>query len=158
MFLIFFTMMLVQENNRIEERRRSGFSLSNKSSTLSNERNNTNYMVSKISREMQRICLERQLAKKEGNLNFSEFVIVLIEMEYVTQNLTNNERDLVNKIWDILKGDDIGGVSPRNLLFFLIGIHQLKVDQIFYKGKIDRGSKNKNPLIESSTSNTMSMI
>ena len=70
-------------------------------------------------------------------------------MGYITQELTKNEKMLINKLWNILKGEELGGISARNLLFFLIGIHQLKIDQLYLKKKKSNESLNISNLMSS---------
>lgn len=53
-----------KRSNKMKERRKSSFNQSNKSHTSSNERSNANYLVNKISREMQAICLEQGFGDK----------------------------------------------------------------------------------------------
>lgn len=124
-----------KRSNKLIERRKSNFNQSNKSHTGSNEINNTNYLVNKISREIQSICHEQGFGQKDYHLEFSQVVIILIQMGYVTQSLTDNEKILINKLWEILKGEELSGILSRNLLFFLIGINQLKINQIYLKNK-----------------------
>lgn len=122
----------VSRKNRLMERRKSSSRRQNKSPQTSNERNNTNYLVSKISKEMQSICLEEDFGTRDNNLEFTQLVVLLIRMEYISEQITGSERVLINKLWEILRGEELGGVSARNFLFFLIGIHQLKIAQLYY--------------------------
>ncbi|CAI2378801.1 unnamed protein product [Moneuplotes crassus] len=118
------------------QRRRSSMRKENNSPPVSNERNTTNHLISKISRELQGICLEEDFGTRDNNLKFFQVVVILIRMGYISEGLTETEKNLVNKLWIILRGEELNGISARNFLFFLLGIHKLKGSQLYYqKGK-----------------------
>jgi hypothetical protein len=54
---------------------------------------------------------------------------------------------LVSQVWGFLRGEELSGISIRNLLFFLIGIHKLKIGQIFIKSKDNIVDKSKDTSI-----------
>jgi hypothetical protein len=54
---------------------------------------------------------------------------------------------LVSQAWGFLRGEELNGISVRNLLFFLIGIHKLKIGQIFIKSKNNIVDKTKDTSI-----------
>jgi len=103
--------------------------------STSNDRANTSYLVSKISRDIEKICESLDINPKMQHLDFSPLVESMCEMGYVSHQITDTEKGMINLMWKILRGDELNGVSIRNLLFFLIGINQLNVDEIFYKSE-----------------------
>ena len=53
-------------------------------------------------------------------------------MNYVCSRPTEGEMYLLNLMWRILKGDELGRVSSRNILIFLLGIYDLKIEELIY--------------------------
>ena len=117
---------------KMQHVRNSSFTNVCKSARSSNERVNTKYLVSKLTKELEKAYEDLHLNRREDKLNISLLTKVLINMGYLSQKVTGTENELVNLMWSVLKGDELKGIVFRNLLFFLIGINQLNVMEIFY--------------------------
>lgn len=54
----------------------------------------------------------------------------MMDMSYLSQYSSEHESELLTAMWKILRGDELEGVTIRNLLSFLLGIHNLKLKDI----------------------------
>jgi hypothetical protein len=131
---------------KMNERRKSNYSTLNNSPAF-NEKKNTSYMVSKVSKELENIWVYNNIHVKDDQLNLTQLVNVMTDMWYISSPITQNEQLLVSQAWGFLRGEELNGISVRNLLFFLIGIHKLKIGQIFIKSKNNIVDKTKDTSI-----------
>lgn len=67
-------------------------------------------------------------------------------MKFVGETPDRNEGKLIEQMWEILRGDELGGVSVRNILFFLIGINKLQIKDVL----ADHDSPSKSRVITAS--------
>jgi hypothetical protein len=79
--------------------------------------------------------VDNNIHVKDDQLSLTQLVNVMTDMLYISSPITQNEKLLVSQAWGFLRGEELDGISVRNLLFFLIGIHKLKIGQIFIKSK-----------------------
>ena len=56
-------------------------------------------------------------------------------MNFVWQKPTDEEMNLLTLMWKTLRGDEVGRVSSRNIWIFLLGIYDLKIDELLYPSK-----------------------
>lgn len=96
----------------------------------SNEKTTTGYMVSRISKELEGVLYEFEINPNSEDIEFSELVLILTKMGYVSTQVTDQEKELINLMWKILKGEENNGVSVRNLFIFLLKIHQLNFQEV----------------------------
>lgn len=129
---------------KMSERRKSNYSSINSSSVF-NEKKNTSYMVSKISKELENVCVYNSIHIKDAKIDLTQLVNIMTDMKYISSPITQVEKSLVGQAWEVLRGEELNGISTRNLLFFLIGIHKLKINQIFAKPKDLKTNKPENP-------------
>ena len=103
--------------------------------------NKTNYLVSKIAKELQRSVENNNIMLKDNKLGFTELVYILVDMNYVSSNITESENKLLHFAWRLLRGDDNDGITIRNLLSFLLGINGLKLKDIIAETDEQRFNK-----------------
>lgn len=98
----------------------------------SSERVNSQMIASRLIKEFEKACSKHWIKPNKYNIDFAQLVLVLTSMEYVGKELNDDEKNLINFMWSTLRGDELGGVSARNIIFFLFGIHLLKIDEIIH--------------------------
>jgi hypothetical protein len=97
---------------------------------FSNDKTTTGYMVSRISKELETVLYEFQINPNSEDLEFSELVLILTKMGYVSTQITDQEKELINLMWKLLKGEENKEISVRNLFIFLLKIHQLNFEEV----------------------------
>ena len=55
---------------------------------------------------------------------------ILWHMGYLNHSILPTHDKHVEKIWILLNGDQLGGITLRNLFVFLLGIHGIAEDDI----------------------------
>ena len=103
--------------------------------------NKTNHLVSKIAKELQRSVENNNIILKDNKLGFTELAYILVDMNYVSSNITESENKLLQFAWRLLRGFENDGISIRNLLSFLLGINGLNLKDII--ADVDENKLNK---------------
>lgn len=114
------------------------------SQSSNKNKNNNNYIVSKVAKELEKSIDSNHIALKNGKLCFTDLVYILVDMNYVSTAISEAENKLLQVMWKILKGEEFEGVTIRNVLSFLIGIHGLDLKDIIAEGDDKSFIKNGN--------------
>jgi hypothetical protein len=86
----------------------------------------------KLGEILQRMYFLNLLTPKQNDRVVLSILIVKKAVEYENLRLSE-ERALLCEIWSILRGDQLGGISKRNLCLFLltlIGITDFKIKEL----------------------------
>ena len=108
---------LVRNKRRESNDHKRKLSTEYKTERNTNDKVNTFLIVSKLVKEFEKVWINYKIKPNECNIDFAQLVTILSSMEYVSSNLSDDEKGLINLMWSLLKGEEFWGVSSRNIIF-----------------------------------------
>lgn len=90
----------------------------------------TQLLVQKQSKEIDDLLATVGIIEEDDQITYNIFCGILNQLGYLTENVNEAEKKLVVDMWKILKGDQNGSISKRNIKIMIKAITNIKTSDM----------------------------